>query len=186
MLIILCGNTAVGKDTYQNLLLERNPKLKRAISHTTRPIRTQEVEGREYYFVGSETFHQMIQDRKFIETRVYSTIQNGNKTNWFYGLSYQEIPLAGAAIAIVDHQGILEILYRKGDTPIKIVYMQAPDEELRKRSNARLDESAEFERRLDDDKKEFEGIEKVADLIINTNTHDHENNLKAIESLLEE
>jgi guanylate kinase len=64
--------------------------------------------------------------------------------------------------------------------------MQAPDEELRKRSHARLDESAEFERRLDDDKKEFEGIEKVADLIINTNTHDHESNLKAIESLLEE
>jgi guanylate kinase len=185
MLIILCGNTAVGKDTYQNLLLERNSQLKRAISHTTRPIRPQEVGGREYYFVSSEIFYQMIRDRKFMETRVYSTIQNGEKANWFYGLTYDEVPQKGAAIAIVDHQGILEILHRKGDTPVKIIYMQAPDEELRKRSSARLDESAEFERRLDDDKKEFTGIERVADLIINTNSDDHESNLKAIESLLE-
>jgi hypothetical protein len=41
--------------------------------------------------------------------------------------------------------------------------------------------------RLRDDEKQFEGIENIADLVINTNCSDdqHELNYKAIEQLLE-
>jgi len=185
MLIILCGNTAVGKDTYQNMLLERNPNLRRAVSHTTRPMRVNEVDGREYHFINVNQFMKMLTEKRFIETRVYSTIENGTSTIWYYGLSYDEVKGDGAAIAIVDHQGTLEILDNKGDIPIKVVYLAAPDDELRRRSIARNDEFAEFERRLADDKKEFIGVDKIYEFALNTHTDDHEENLKAIESLLE-
>lgn len=59
MLLILCGNTASGKDTYQNLLLERNKDLERAVSYTTRPIRKGEEEGREYFFLDAKSFRQL-------------------------------------------------------------------------------------------------------------------------------
>ena len=183
MLIILCGNTAVGKDTYQNMLLERNPSLKRAISHTTRPKRIQEVDGREYYFISRTAFSQLQENHAFIETRAYNTVENGGPATWSYGLTYAEAEGDGAAIAIVDHQGTREILSKKNDLEVRVVYLTAPDKELRRRSEDRLDESAEFERRLADDIKEFVGVEKIADLIINTNTDDHENNLQEIESL---
>lgn len=183
MLIILCGNTAVGKDTYQNMLLERNEGLRRAISHTTRPMRVQEVDGREYYFISPTEFSQLQENLAFIETRTYNTVQNGAPSTWSYALSYGEIVSPGAAIAIVDHQGIRQILSRKKDLDVRVVYLSAPDKELRQRSSERLDESAEFERRLTDDKKEFVGVEHIADLIIYTNTDDHEDNLQKIESL---
>lgn len=183
MLIILCGKTAVGKDTYQNMLLERNPNLRRAISHTTRPKRIQEVDGREYYFISRTKFSQLQENRAFIETRTYNTVENGEPSTWSYGLTYEEADGDGAAIAIVDHKGIKEILSKKQDLEVRVVYLTAPDSELRKRSEERLDESAEFERRLADDKKEFVGIEEIANLIIYTKTDDHEENLQEIESL---
>lgn len=68
--------------------------------------------------------------------------------------------------------------------PVKVVYLKAPVEILRERSLARNDESAEFERRLADDISEFRGIENIADLIIETDVRNHEENLKAIEDLI--
>jgi len=185
MLIILCGNTAVGKDTYQNMLLDRNPNLHRAVSHTTRPMRIGEVDGKEYYFVNASHFMKMQMEDSFIETRVYSTIQNGKGTLWYYGLSYDEVKGDGAAIAIVDHQGTREILSKRGDIVVKVVYLTAPEKELKRRSISRNDEAAEFERRLKDDIREFMGVEEIADLIINTHTLEHEENLMMIEKLLE-
>jgi guanylate kinase len=186
MLLILCGYTAVGKDSYQNMLLDRNPTLSRAVSHTTRPKRWNEEEGREYYFIGREEFFKLQKTNKFIETRVYATIENEKEGSWYYGLTHKEIEGYQNKVAIVDHMGMLEILKNKpDDLVVKIVYLTAPEEEVRRRSVARADEKAEFERRLRDDKRQFIGIDKHYHIVLNTHTDDHEENLKAIESLLE-
>jgi guanylate kinase len=186
MLLILCGFTAVGKDSYQNMLLDRNPTLSRAISHTTRPMRLGEEYGKEYYFVDRQEFFRLQQADKFIETRVYATIENEKDGSWYYGLTHKEIAGYQNKIAIVDHMGLLEILKNKpDDLVVKIVYLTAPEDELRRRSISRADEKAEFERRLKDDKRQFIGIDEHYDLALNTHTDDHEANLKAIESLLE-
>lgn len=183
MLLVLCGNTAVGKDTYQNLLLDRNPDLHRAVSHTTRPRRRGEKDGREYHFISGGQFMELFSLGGFIETRQYNTIEKGEETVWTYGLSYSEMKNDRDSIVILDHQGTKMVLENSEDVEIKVVYLKSPVSVLKERSLNRKDELEEFERRLADDLIEFKGIEKIADLMLDTDTDDHEENLLQIEAL---
>lgn len=190
MLLILCGYSATGKDTYQDILLERLPELRRAVSHTTRPKRFHEKDGREYYFVKPLEFFEMRESGDMLETREYKTYQDGDPTTWYYGLSVYEAPRTreSMAIAIVDHHGTLEIVEKLGKENVLVVYLECDEDELRRRAAARKDESLEFERRLADDKVKFQGIEKTYNLKLNTFTDDngHAQNISEIISLLED
>lgn len=188
MLLILCGYTATGKDTYQNMLLDRNPNLHRAVSHTTRPKRPNEQDGLEYYFIEESDFSILTIKGLMLETRNYNTIQNGKSTTWFYGLSKQEIVLHNNSVAIIDFDGTKEIVKNLGRDNVKIVYLYANDNTLYDRAKRRQDEMEEFKRRLQDDKIKFVGVGKYADLILNTecSMEQHIKNIEAIEKLLED
>ncbi len=72
---VLMGKSASGKDTlYSRLLGTKELQLKRIILYTTRPIRTGEVDGREYHFVSQEQFFAMEQTGKVVECRTYQTV----------------------------------------------------------------------------------------------------------------
>ena len=68
----LMGKSASGKDTIAKEIL-KNSELKSIVLFTTRPIRTGEVNGRDYYFVTQEEFDRLELDGKVIEKRVYHT-----------------------------------------------------------------------------------------------------------------
>lgn len=77
----IMGKSSSGKDTiFKNLLKEKNLNLKPVISYTTRPMRINEVDGREYYFINEEVLKKYERDDKVIEQRVYRTV-NGP---WHY------------------------------------------------------------------------------------------------------
>lgn len=185
MLIVLAGYSATGKDTYQNKLLERNPDLERALSATTRPIRPGETDGVEYYFFEKNLYNMVKKDGKILSERVYYTIQNGEPAVWNYGLLKRDF-INNSSITILDHEGARRVKRILGNQ-VRIIYMTCGDEELHERSKRRLDEPAEFNRRLADDKIQFEGIENIADLTIQTDVSMsiHEENLIKIEKLLE-
>lgn len=67
VLLVLTGPTAVGKDTIMQLLLERNNKLVRLVTTTSRPKRPNEVEGTDYYFVERPDFEKLMSDGAFLE-----------------------------------------------------------------------------------------------------------------------
>ena len=187
MILLLCGYTATGKDTYQNLLLERNPKLKRAVSHTTRPIRPGEEDGREYHFVSDREYKMLESNGEILSGRTYKTIAEGKQAVWDYGLTYLAVEHPTSEyITIVDHEGVKRLTRALGKDIVKVVYLHATEKTLRARSLVRLDEAAEFNRRLDDDIIKFEGIEISADLMLSTNhvTGDYESNITEIERLL--
>jgi guanylate kinase len=48
-------------------VIDRVERLEFSISHTTRPSRQGEQEGRDYHFVGRQTFERMIQENAFLE-----------------------------------------------------------------------------------------------------------------------
>ena len=50
-LYVIMGKSAVGKDSLFCSLIDRISTLKTVVPYTTRPIRTGEVEGKEYHFV---------------------------------------------------------------------------------------------------------------------------------------
>ena len=68
------GKSASGKDTLYRLLMEQFPQLKTVVMYSTRPIRDNEVNGREYFFVSRDRRRELEAMGKVIECRTYHTI----------------------------------------------------------------------------------------------------------------
>jgi len=75
------------------------------ISHTTRPMRTGEVDGETYYFVSKEEFKRMCENNEFAECVIY----HGD----YYGVSHAEIEhtmkKGNHIFIIVAYDGYLQI-----------------------------------------------------------------------------
>ncbi len=77
-IICLMGKSSTGKDTiYKRLLEGGSPELKSIVPYTTRPVRSGEREGAEYFFTDDVGFRRLQEQKKIIESREYHT---------FYGL----------------------------------------------------------------------------------------------------
>jgi guanylate kinase len=74
-IFIVMGKSATGKDTIFKQLLD-NPelKLKSVIGYTTRPIRSGETNGVEYFFVSDDTLQELTESNKVIEHRAYPSM----------------------------------------------------------------------------------------------------------------
>ena len=71
MLILFSGPSGVGKDTVLDVVLEKDKTLQKSISLTTREIRENEVDGKDYYFIDSSKFEQMIDNGEVLEFAKY-------------------------------------------------------------------------------------------------------------------
>lgn len=80
-IFLVMGKSATGKDTIFRKLLEiEKLNLKTVVTYTTRPIRTGEEQGREYFFVDNERREELLVDGKIIEQRSYDTVHGV----WYY------------------------------------------------------------------------------------------------------
>ena len=132
--LIFIGPSGVGKGTIEKKLQERHPNLFAfSVSHTTRKIRPNEVDGREYHFVSIEIMEKMIQEGKFLETcKIHGNL---------YGTSFAAIEevISTKKICMLDVNidGALAI-YSSHMNPyiilLKPVSMQALEERLRGRN----------------------------------------------------
>ena len=78
-LFVITAPSGAGKTSLVNALLKSEPNLRLSISHTTRPRRPTETDGREYHFVTQPQFEQLIAQGEFLEyARVFDN---------FYGTS---------------------------------------------------------------------------------------------------
>ena len=108
----IMGKSATGKDKlYRNLLAhfsEHEPVLKPLVLYTTRPMRTGEVNGKDYWFVDRSAFLEMKEAGHVIEERTYDTIHGP----WTYFTS-------SAGIDLTKHSylgiGTLESFVRLSD-----------------------------------------------------------------------
>lgn len=66
-LFVIAAPSGAGKTSLVKELLAREPNLRVCVSHTTRPRRPNEVDGRDYHFVDVPTFRQMIDEDGFLE-----------------------------------------------------------------------------------------------------------------------
>lgn len=77
----IMGKSASGKDhIYEALLRNSELGLSPLVLYTTRPIRKNEADGREYHFVNEEKLVQLRLAGRLIEERVYDTISGP----WYY------------------------------------------------------------------------------------------------------
>lgn len=74
-LFCLMGKSSCGKDTiYKRILSDGILPLKTLVSYTTRPIRSGETDGVEYYFLTEQQLEALEQEDKIIELRSYHTV----------------------------------------------------------------------------------------------------------------
>ncbi|MBN2345101.1 MAG: guanylate kinase [Candidatus Aminicenantes bacterium] len=100
-IIIVSGPSGCGKSTLARMLLQEFPELRFSVSHTTRPPRDGEAEGREYHFVSEERFQRMVREGRFVE---WAEVHGRS-----YGTSWREVrdkSRAGRPLLLdVDVQG---------------------------------------------------------------------------------
>ena len=71
----LMGKSSTGKDSfYKQLMNDEALGLKNIVMYTTRPIRAQEKNGEEYFFVNDEKLARLEAAGKVIERRSYDTV----------------------------------------------------------------------------------------------------------------
>jgi len=69
--VVISGPSGTGKTTVCNEILKRVPGAVWSVSATTRPKRTGEVDGKDYYFVSREEFERMVRAGEFLEWAEY-------------------------------------------------------------------------------------------------------------------
>jgi len=76
LLIVISGPSGVGKDTVIRKMKARDLPLYFVITATTRPARPGEVHGKDYFFVSSDEFADMIEKDELLE---YAFVYNDHK-----------------------------------------------------------------------------------------------------------
>lgn len=66
-LFVVSAPSGAGKTSLVNALLERVPSMRVSVSHTTRPPRPHELNGREYHFVSETAFGELVARNAFLE-----------------------------------------------------------------------------------------------------------------------
>jgi len=122
-ILVLLGKSASGKDTIAKHILAKHSEFKKAVSHTTRPIRSGEVEGIDYHYVSDEVFDSM--KDSFIEQTSY----NVNGELWRYGFSKEEFKEDGNYLVILNPRGLEAFLKSDLKKYVKILYVSCKETE---------------------------------------------------------
>jgi guanylate kinase len=140
VLFVLVGPSAVGKNTVMKGVMEQLPELRQLPTATTRPIRHNEQQGREHFFVTLDEFRNMIANQELIE---YQEVYPGT----FYGTPrkpMQEALDAGKKIiADIDVVGAGKVKAAFSHDVV-LIFVAPPDmDTLEKRIRQRGDASEE-------------------------------------------
>lgn len=168
-LILFCGPSGSGKTTLVKHLLKTFSQLSFSVSATTRSKRANETDGKDYYFLSVEEFHEKIRNDEFLEwEEVYE--------NGFYGTLRSEIDRIGSLgkcpIFDVDVEGGIHIKGRYGASLLDVFVRPPAIEDLRKRLVARASETPEsLERRIKKAELELSYSERFSNIIVNRDLH---------------
>ena len=104
IMVILSSPSGVGKTTLTKKIQQKYHSFKISVSHTTRPPRTNEVDGVDYHFVSHNRFKKLINEGKFYE---YAKIFEN-----YYGTSKKSVDetiLENDIIFDIDWQGTKQL-----------------------------------------------------------------------------
>lgn len=181
MILIISGMSCAGKDTAQDYLASKGWEF--IVSTTSRPIRPNEVEGKNYYFVSRPTFENKIKNNELLEYRSYQTKVKGIDDLWYYGVESKNVHVEKNVIVVVDSVGYYAFLNKFGEENVKLLWIDLEDDLRKERNIARLDyDETEFNRRTKQDTISFGNLRDHADFIID-NKSSYEELYRALDSL---
>ncbi|MDR0602880.1 MAG: guanylate kinase [Bacteroidales bacterium] len=164
-LIIFSAPSGTGKTTIVRHLLQSDLPLAFSVSATSRQMRQNEIEGKDYYFFSPEVFREKIKNEEFLEwEEVYP--------NQFYGTLFSEINRIGLngkhTLFDVDVIGGLNIKNKYPAHSLALFLMPPSLEVLKERLIRRGTETeASLNKRKDKAEYELRFADKFDKIIIN-------------------
>lgn len=168
-LFVLLSESSGGKDTLLNMIV-KNEFLKPVISTTTRKMRSNEEQDREYHFVTKEEFMLMEAKDEFLEATSYLIPSEGIVK---YGLAKKDVILSKSSyVVILNPIGLQQVEDQLGKENVVSIYIHRNDKDRfisylnreEKRFDLILDDAYERYKR---DLNDFTGIETKVDYVIN-------------------
>ena len=121
IIVILSSPSGAGKTTLVKEISRKN-NFQISISHTTRKPRSNEIDGKDYFFVSESEFKHLIDDNKFLEyAKVFKHYYGSSKDVVFKKLNNGE-----NIIFDIDWQGTQQIKNQKLNYKIVTIFILPP------------------------------------------------------------
>ena len=162
-IIVISAPSGTGKTTIVKELIKKNENLVASVSYTTRKMRANEIDGKDYNFVSSELFSSMVEEKSFLE--------HAKVFDCFYGTPKQEVEdnlNKGLNVILeIDWQGAMQIKKERPDC--LMLFIIPPSKEalmlrLRKRGT---DSNNEIRLRFDEALNDLNQYENFDNVFIN-------------------
>ena len=133
VMFVLSSPSGAGKTSICKFLLKLDKNISLSISVTTRPIRQEEEEGLDYFFVNNETFDNMLKEGSFIEHASvfghnYGTLKKLVKEKLYNGEDL---------LFDIDWQGAQQLRSRMREDVVSVFILPPNKEELENRLKKR-------------------------------------------------
>ncbi len=164
-LYVIAAPSGAGKTTLVKAVVERNPELKFSVSFTTRKKRVNEIEGRDYFFVGAQAFYELRDCGDLLE---WATVFDN-----LYGTSRKQIEShlrkGDNVILEIDWQGAQQVRQSMPES-VSIFILPPSVSELERRLRSRKTDSDQvIERRLRDALGDMSHWDEFDYVIVNDN-----------------
>ena len=121
IIVILSSPSGAGKTTLVKEISKRN-NFQISISHTTRKPRSNETEGKDYYFVSEIEFQNLIHENKFLEfAKVFKHYYGSSKD-----VVIKKLKKGENVIFDIDWQGTQQIKRQKFNNKIVTIFILPP------------------------------------------------------------
>lgn len=175
-LFVLAAPSGAGKTTLVHELVKRNPDLEFSISYTTRKRRVNEEDGRDYFFVKPDEFHDLQENGELLESAL--VFEN------YYGTSRSQVEEhlndGRSVILEIDWQGAQQVRESMPDA-ISVFILPPSVTELERRLRDRKTDTDEvIARRLSDALGDMSHWNEFDFAIINDNLEQAVNQLEAV------
>ena len=124
-MIILSSPSGAGKTTLTKKISAKD-NFTVSVSHTTRPPRTNEINGKDYIFVSKENFNELIQDDQFLEhAEVFKNFYGSGKEK-----VYEELDNGKNVVFDIDWQGTEQIKKKKLNYKLITFFILPPSKKV--------------------------------------------------------
>jgi guanylate kinase len=177
LMLALSSPSGAGKTTLAKILLMSDKDLVSSVSVTTRPARVGEIEGRDYYFISTEQYSDMIYQNLLLE---HAVVHDN-----YYGTPKQfvedALQIGKDVIFDIDWQGVQQLRANVPQDLVSIFIMPPDARELRRRlENRATDSTAVVEKRLAKAASEISHWGEYDYVLINDNPEKCSDNIRAI------
>jgi len=162
-LFVICAPSGAGKTSLVNRLVKQFKRLQVSVSYTTRPKRSREKDGVNYFFVDTQEFESLRDNHKMLEY--------ANVFGHYYGTSKEwvekELANGQDIILEIDWQGAEQV--RKNFPDSVHVFILPPSmDSLRERITKRAQDKPDvIERRLDEAHEEMTHVREFDYIVVN-------------------